>query len=56
MQTMEQALAELVLRGIIAEDVALGRSSRPEMLLGLLGRAIGGSEGQAGAPLRVAGS
>ena len=52
MQTMEQALAELVLRGIIAEDVALARSSRPEMLLGLLGRATG--DGQT-APLRIAG-
>jgi twitching motility protein PilT len=58
MQTMEQALAELVLRGIVAEDVALGRSSRPDMLLGLLGRAsVGGSGDQAVAPpLRVAGS
>jgi twitching motility protein PilT len=53
MQTMEQALAELVLRGIIKEEIALGQSSRPEMLLGLLGRA-GGAEGQA-APLRIAG-
>ena len=38
MQTMEQALAELVLRGIITEDVALTRSSRSEQLEGLLGR------------------
>jgi twitching motility protein PilT len=51
MQTMEQALAELVLRGIITEDIALARSSRADMLLGLLGRA----EGQGAAPLRVAG-
>ena len=56
MQTMEQALAELVLRGIVAEDVALGRSSRPDMLLGLLGRASVGGADQAAAPLRVAGS
>jgi twitching motility protein PilT len=58
MQTMEQALAELVLRGVINDDVALGRSSRPEMLLGLLGRAGGvtAAEGQAGTPLRIAGS
>ena len=60
MQTMEQALAELVLRGVITEEVAIGRSSRPEMLLGLLGR-VGqtGSLGDgpvAAAPLRVAGS
>jgi twitching motility protein PilT len=59
MQTMEQALAELVLRGIINEDIAIGRSSRPDMLLGLLGRAgPTGSvpEAQAAAPLRIAGS
>src|SRR6187431_1796932 len=52
MHTMEQALAELVLRGIITEEVALGRSSRPDMLRGLLGRAAGAT-GDA-APLRVA--
>jgi twitching motility protein PilT len=57
MQTMEQALAELVLRGLIAEEAALGRSSRPDMLLGLLGRATGTVEGgQTAAPLRIAGS
>src|SRR5215216_3066067 len=59
MQTMEQALTELVLRGVIDEDVALGRSSRPEMLLGLLGRAgpTGSTpESQVAAPLRIAGS
>jgi len=55
MQTMEQALAELVLRGVIAEDIAMGRSSRPDMLLGLLGRVAASIEGGA-APLRVAGS
>jgi twitching motility protein PilT len=56
MQTMEQSLAELVLRGVIAEDLAVNRSSRPEMLLGLLGRATGGGDGQLAAPLRVAGT
>jgi twitching motility protein PilT len=59
MQTMEQALAELVLRGVITEEVALGRSSRPEMLLGLLGRVgqVGSpGDGPVAAPLRVAGS
>jgi twitching motility protein PilT len=61
MQTMEQALAELVLRGVINEDVALGRSSRPEMLLGLLGRvgqtgSVGDGPVAAQAPLRVAGN
>jgi twitching motility protein PilT len=38
MQTMEQALAELVLRNVIALDDALSRSSRPEQLFGLLER------------------
>ena len=38
MQTMEQALGELVLRRIVTLDVALSRSSRPEQLLGLLER------------------
>ena len=52
MSTMEQALAELVLRGIITQEIAMGRSSRPEMLLGLLGRAAG--ESGASAPLRIA--
>jgi twitching motility protein PilT len=59
MQTMEQALAELVLRGVIEEDVALGRSSRPEMLFGLLGR-VGATgspgDGPVAAPLRIAGN
>jgi twitching motility protein PilT len=38
MQTMEQALSELVLRRIITADVAMSRSSRPDQLLGLLER------------------
>jgi twitching motility protein PilT len=55
MQTMEQALAELVLRGIISEEVALGRSAKTEQLFGLLGRsAVDG--GVAAGALRVAGS
>src|SRR6187397_269544 len=52
MHTMEQALAELVLRGIITEEVALSRSSRVDMLRGLLARASG--TGGESAPLRVA--
>ena len=32
MQTMEQSLADLTLRGVITLDVALSRSSRPEQL------------------------
>jgi twitching motility protein PilT len=39
MQTMEQALAELVLRHVITFDAALSRSSRAEQLLGVLERA-----------------
>jgi twitching motility protein PilT len=39
MQTMEQSLAELVLRGVVTLEVALTRSSRPEQLIGLLERA-----------------
>jgi Tfp pilus assembly ATPase PilU len=38
MQTMEQALGELVLRRIVTLETALSRSSRPEQLLGLLER------------------
>jgi len=38
MQTMEQSLADLVLRGVINVDDALSRSSRPEQLTGLLER------------------
>jgi twitching motility protein PilT len=39
MQTMEQSLAELVLRGVITVDIAIGASSRPDQLEGLLARA-----------------
>jgi twitching motility protein PilT len=39
MQTMEQSLAELTLRGVIAMDVALGASSRRDQLHRLLERA-----------------
>ena len=40
MQTMEQALADLVLRKVVTRDVALGRSSRPEQLESLLERGV----------------
>jgi twitching motility protein PilT len=54
MQTMEQALAELVLRGVITEEVALTRSAKTEQLNGLLGRtSVEG--GIAAGGLRVAG-
>jgi twitching motility protein PilT len=39
MQTMEQSLADLTLRGVITPEVAFGRSSRPDQLRGLLERA-----------------
>jgi twitching motility protein PilT len=56
MQTLEQALAELVMRGIVTQDVAMNKSSRPDQLLGLLERS-----GMAAPPtqigsLRAAGS
>ena len=38
MQTLEQALVDLVLRGKITKETALGRSSRPNELTGLLQR------------------
>ena len=44
MQTMEQSLAELILRGVITKELALSRSSRPEQLAGLLERAGFGAE------------
>jgi twitching motility protein PilT len=40
MQTMEQALAHLVLRHVISRDEAVNRSSHPEMLLGLIERGV----------------
>jgi twitching motility protein PilT len=51
MRTLEQSLSELVLRGVVSQDAAVARSSRPEQLVGLLQRsgfAVGG--------LRAAGS
>ena len=38
MMTMEQSLAELVVRRVISIDEAIGRSSRPDQLFGLLER------------------
>jgi twitching motility protein PilT len=38
MQTMEQALLELVTRGVITKEIAMTRSSRPDQLEGLLQR------------------
>jgi twitching motility protein PilT len=63
MQTMEQALAELVLRGVITFETALTRSSRKEQLEGLLARAgfqdpnaAAEEQPALGGGLRVAGS
>jgi twitching motility protein PilT len=39
MVTMEQSLAELILRGVVSRELAVSRSSRPEQLVGLLERA-----------------
>ena len=59
MQTLEQALSELVMRGVITQELALSRSSRPDQLLGLLQRSRGlgatGTEAPIGG-LRAAGS
>jgi len=38
LQTMEQALGDLVLRGVVTREVALTRSSKPEQLDALLAR------------------
>jgi twitching motility protein PilT len=40
MQTMEQSLASLVLRHVITREEAINRSSRPEMLIGLIERGV----------------
>src|SRR4051795_7282530 len=56
MQTLEQALVDLVTRGVVTQEVALARSSRPDQLLGLFQR-NGLAIPEATAPgLRVAGS
>jgi twitching motility protein PilT len=57
MQTLEQALNELVLRRVITKEIAMGASSRPAQLEGLLERAgfeDPNAEGSAPA-LRIAG-
>ena len=55
MPTMEQSLADLVLRRIVTLDVALGCSSHPDQLMALLERA-GFVEDLPAASLRVAGA
>jgi twitching motility protein PilT len=44
MQTMEQSLADLLLRGVITREAALSRTSRPEQLQGLIERGVTLSE------------
>jgi twitching motility protein PilT len=57
MQTLEQAFVDLVRRGVISQEMAISRSSRPEQLMGLLQRAgVGVAEEPAQGGLRVAGS
>jgi twitching motility protein PilT len=56
MQTLEQALVDLVTRGIITQEVAMSRSSRPDQLLGLLQRNGIATPDPAAGGLRVAGS
>jgi twitching motility protein PilT len=63
MQTMEQSLADLTLRGVITLETALSRSSKTEQLYGLLERAgfavdaaVAGSDEASFGGLRVAGS
>ena len=56
MQTMEQALADLVLRGVVTKDAALMRSSHADALLGLIDRGVTLGSGRSPQPpsLRVA--
>ncbi|HEY6031073.1 MAG TPA: type IV pilus twitching motility protein PilT [Gaiellaceae bacterium] len=55
MLTMEQSLAELVIRRTITKELAISRSSRPEQLLGLLERAGFEDEPEDAAPAQAAG-
>ena len=48
MQTMEQALADLVLRSVITREAAISRSSKPDQLEGLLERGVTLSANRAG--------
>jgi twitching motility protein PilT len=57
MQTMEQSLADLVLRKVITREIALSRSSRPDQVESLLERGVSLSNARAANHngLRVAG-
>jgi twitching motility protein PilT len=56
MQTMEQSLADLVLRHVVSKEAALTRSSHPEALIGLIDRGVTLGSGRSPQPpsLRVA--
>jgi twitching motility protein PilT len=57
MQTLEQALVDLVARGKISQDTAIARSSRPDQLIGLLKRGgLGGFDDLPIGGLRAAGA
>jgi twitching motility protein PilT len=57
MQTLEQALADLVISGVVARDVAMSYSSRKEQLHSLLERGVLTRDAvPSGGALRVAGS
>jgi twitching motility protein PilT len=57
MQTLEQALADLVVRGKISQEAAVTRSSRPDQLVGVLKRAgFGAGEDLPIGGLRAAGA
>jgi twitching motility protein PilT len=57
MMTLEQALADLVLRGVVTEEIAVSRSSRGEQLLSLIQRiSVEGGEPATAGGLRVAGA
>jgi twitching motility protein PilT len=56
MQTLEQALLDLVKRGVVSQETALSRSSRPEQLKGLLQRAGIAVADEPASALRLAGS
>jgi twitching motility protein PilT len=56
MQTLEQAMLDLVKRGVVSTETALSRSSRPDQLKGLLQRAGVAVADEPASGLRLAGS
>jgi twitching motility protein PilT len=49
MQTMEQSLADLLLRGVITREMALARTTKPEQLIGLVNRGVTLTDNRLGA-------